>query len=84
MSMARFDTLEQASWIERVLATASNVLLFPIVTLATRFIDPLFMPGLLGWVPVLLNSALWASVLVVLRHFVVSTPSLAQRNRHVG
>lgn len=61
MSMNRFDTGGPKSLLETALETSSNVLLSPVfiaVTASDR-LRPLF-PGLLGYLPLLLNSFVWA------------------------
>ena len=61
MGMSRLDTGEPKSLLETALETSSNVLLNPVfmaVTTSAR-LGPLF-PGLLGYLPLLLNSLVWA------------------------
>ena len=60
-SMARLDTGESAKVFEHLACGVAAVLLSPIGTLIVRwkFASTLF-PGLLGYLPVLANSLLWA------------------------
>ncbi len=62
--MARFDTGQEATLFERLLEVFVDVVFFPLVHLA--FLAPRgWFPGIWwGYVPILLNSALWAYVLV--------------------
>ena len=64
--MSRFDTGEPASSTEIVLGHLTTVLSFPVLPVIAR---PAFdFPGLWGYVPFALNSALWAgAMMVVLR-----------------
>ena len=63
LGMARFDTGAEAGTEETVLLQASQVLLFPLVTLIFRFEGAgSFFPGLLGLLPVIANSLLWSFV----------------------
>jgi hypothetical protein len=59
--MARLDSGLPASNVERIISVASTVLLTPLFIGAVRSgrIGSLF-PGLLGWLPLFANSALWA------------------------
>jgi hypothetical protein len=59
--MARFDSGLPPSSVEQIISSASTALLWPVFTAATRSsrIVVLF-PGILGWVPLVANSALWA------------------------
>src|SRR5687768_5721589 len=60
-SMGRFDTGGPATAFENVACTTAAVLLSPIATLMVRWeFAPIFFPGLLGYIPVLANSLLWA------------------------
>jgi hypothetical protein len=61
--MARFESGASPTVKERLIEHASTVLLSPIFTLALRsHIATTLLPGLLGYLPVLANSALWAVV----------------------
>ena len=61
--MARFESGASPTVKERLIEHASTVLLSPIFTLAMRsHITATLLPGLLGYLPVLANSALWAVV----------------------
>ena len=63
IGMARFDTGAATGTAETVLLRASQVLLFPLVTLIFRLKGAdSFFPGLLGLLPVLANSLLWSLV----------------------
>ena len=61
MGMSRFDTGGPKSLLEAALETSSKVLLSPVFMAATASarLRPLF-PGLLGYLPLLLNSLVWA------------------------
>lgn len=60
-SMARFDTGGKPTFGERAIDVLSDVLLSPLFTLATRSRAlGAALPGLLGYVPLLANSVLWA------------------------
>jgi hypothetical protein len=63
LGMARFDSDLPPSGFERFVSIASTVLTSPVFTAATRC-DRLavLFPGLLGWLPLVANSALWAVV----------------------
>lgn len=68
-SMSRFDTGAAASVGERVASLTFEVLHWPIVPLC--MVLPIPLPGLIGWLPFLLNSALWAFCLYwIWRRFV--------------
>jgi hypothetical protein len=61
--MARFYSGASPTVKERLLEHASTVLLSPIFTLVTRsHITATLLSGLLGYLPILANSALWAVV----------------------
>lgn len=62
--MARFDHGGTPSPGERLLDGAVAVLYFPLGRLAAEFPGNPF-PGLWGYLPLLLNGALWAAVLVL-------------------
>ena len=81
LSMDRFDSGEPISEYESVLDAVLTVLSFPILELAQR-IDPLFLPGLAGWLPFIANSAAWASMAVLLQY--VYFHASAQPRRHAG
>ena len=79
VGMSRFDTGGPKSFLETALEASSNVLLNPVfvpVTSSAR-LRP-FFPGLLGYVPLLLNSLVWA-VLVWLLAIAVSRLKACQR-----
>ena len=65
-AMARFDTGELASLPERALGAVLAVLLFPLGLLAL-YVRPSWLQGLWGYIPLLVNSLLWAAVLVAAR-----------------
>ena len=62
-TMARFDSGELLTVGERTLNASLQVLLFPLGQLALH-VRASWMTGLLGYLPLLLNSALWAAVIV--------------------
>lgn len=68
-TMSRFDTGQAASAGERLLETVAEILLWPIFAPLAhwggRSVNALF-PGVLGYVPLLLNSLLWALAIVLL------------------
>jgi hypothetical protein len=61
IGMHQFDTGAPDSLLQTVVETSSNVLLSPVFTavVESKRLRPLF-PGLLGYFPLLLNSAVWA------------------------
>ena len=61
IGMRRFDTGGPKSLLETALETSSNVLLSPVFTAVTASdqLRPLF-PRLLGYLPLLVNSLVWA------------------------
>ena len=60
--MDRFDTGGQATAFERLACAMAAVLLSPICTLMVRWkFASILFPGLLGYVPVLANSLVWAA-----------------------
>ncbi len=63
LGMQRFDSGETETQLEMVLSFLSNVLYFPIVHLSHMAPKGIF-PGLVGYIPVLLNSFLWAYLLI--------------------
>jgi hypothetical protein len=63
LEMARLDSGLPPSGVDRLVSSASIVLLSPVFTAATRSDRiAVFFPGLLGWLPLVANSALWAVV----------------------
>jgi hypothetical protein len=63
LGMAHLDSGLPTSDFERLVSSASTVLLSPVFTVATRSNRiAVFFPGLLGWLPLIANSALWAVV----------------------
>jgi hypothetical protein len=64
MGMTRFDTGESASGCERALSTAQHFLLFPVGTVGSYQWFQSFLNGVLGWLPIILNSLLWAAVIL--------------------
>lgn len=58
--MGRFDSLEPASLSERMLRALSEILFLPLFSVVVRvpFLSK-FFAGLLGYVPILLNSLIW-------------------------
>jgi hypothetical protein len=83
LSMSRFDSGEPATRSEKLLTFASETLSFPLVHLA-KGIDSEFLPGLVGWLPFIANSSLWALVAVFLRYSFLNAKVVARRNRHAG
>ena len=59
--MARLDTGAEPTFVERAVDFLSDLVLSPLFTLATKStVIGAALPGLLGYVPVLANSVLWA------------------------
>ena len=59
--MSRFDSGLAPSWVDSLLARLSNVFLSPLfVLLARSKVGSAAFPGILGLLPVLANSVLWA------------------------
>ena len=83
LSMSRFDSGQPATRSEKLLTFASETLSFPLGHLA-KGIDPEFLPGLVGWLPFIANSALWALVAVFLRYSFFNAKVDARQNRHAG
>lgn len=63
--MGRFDSGRPATPVESVIQVAAAVLLFPFSILAVHLPAGWF-PGLWGYIPFLLNSALWGCALYFL------------------
>jgi hypothetical protein len=67
-SMGRFDSGEAATAGERILDFVAEILLWPLFAPLThwggRSVDAVF-PGVLGYIPLLLNSLLWAFAIVL-------------------
>ncbi|MFC1498342.1 hypothetical protein ACFLS1_07735 [Verrucomicrobiota bacterium] len=63
MGMSRFDSGESISILEHVLDIICKILIFPIVTLFLH-INAKVLPAPLGWIPFILNSLLWAGVIL--------------------
>jgi hypothetical protein len=63
--MQRFDTGAAPTFVDHLLEVTSQVFSFPLVWAAQLLPRELF-PGLLGWVPFILNGLLWASFVVFL------------------
>ena len=63
IGMDRFDTGLDATFLERALDLLVVVLFFPLVHFS-RLAPAGSFSGLWGYVPIVLNSALWASALV--------------------
>jgi hypothetical protein len=63
LGLARLDTGAEAGVAETVLSQISQVLFLPLATpiMELEGLDS-FLPGLLGWLPVLANSLLWSFV----------------------
>ena len=61
--MARFDTGHVPTLIEKVLDASVLVLYFPLVHLSD-LVPREWFPGLWGYLPVFLNSAFWAVLLI--------------------
>lgn len=62
--MERFDSSASPSTGERLLEGLVTILHAPLVTLALPQSPAGWFPGLWGYIPFLLNSLLWAAVLV--------------------
>jgi hypothetical protein len=62
--MARFDTGAPSSNAEWVLEIIVAILHAPVATLAFESVPIGWLPGLWGYLPLLLNSLIWALVLV--------------------
>ena len=62
LGMARFDTGQPASARERTAEGASNVLDFPIRLIVDQ-LPPDLMPGLIGYIPFVVNSLIWGLVI---------------------
>ena len=60
MSMARFDSGTPPTITERMLAAVHGVLHWPVVALLYRVSPPSSFQGPLGYIPIGLNSLLWA------------------------
>jgi hypothetical protein len=82
LAMGRFESGSPAGAMEIVLDALASLLAFPFVTLMMKF-DASYFPGLLGWLPFLANSALWAGTAIVVRRRFRSN-LVAQQNRHAG
>jgi len=63
MGMSRFDSGEPITFLEKVLMAVWKSLIFPIGTLSQR-LDWGHLPGILGWIPIMLNSMLWAGAII--------------------
>lgn len=63
LGMQRFDSLETESLLEKLLEATWNVLYFPIVHLS-RLASSNTFPALWGYIPIFLNSTLWAALLI--------------------
>ena len=61
-AMGRFDAARESSILERVVDGIAYLLLFPLVQLAVRAGGG-WMTGALGYVPFILNSLLWATMI---------------------
>jgi hypothetical protein len=79
--MDRFDSGMAPTFGERAVEFLSDLLLSPVFKLTTksRLLRELF-PGLLGYLPLLANSALWAFLTwwlfaILTRHFFATEPS---------
>jgi hypothetical protein len=78
--MDRFDSGLPATFGEKTIELVSGILLSPVFKLATesRLLRDLF-PGLLGYLPMLANSVLWAFLTwwllaILARHYSASHP----------
>ncbi len=81
--MSRFDSGAPPTVADAALESASTILLSPLATLAMQWdFAPAFFPGLLGYVPVVANSLLWAVaswwLIVALRKWRAARPPLGQ------
>ena len=72
---ARLDSGRVASTGEQLLGATVQVLHFPLVWLATEHVPAGWLPGLWGYVPLLLNGLLWAGVLVSVATRLVPRPA---------
>ena len=61
LGMARFDSGASPTAMESLVEHLSDILLSPVFTLTVRsHAASVLFPGLLGWLPVVANSILWA------------------------
>jgi cadmium resistance protein CadD (predicted permease) len=63
--MQRFDSGAAPTLVDHLLEVTSRVFSFPLFW-AAQLLPRQFFPGLLGWVPVVLNGLLWGSFVVFL------------------
>ena len=61
LSMARFDMGKPATALEWFAEGVSNVLDFPIALLINQ-LPPAWFPGLVGYIPFVINSVVWGLV----------------------
>jgi hypothetical protein len=64
MGMSRFDSGGPATSLENTLGTAQRILLFPVGSVGVYHWFQLLFHGILGWLPIVFNSLLWAAVIV--------------------
>src|SRR5262245_20456235 len=81
-TMARFDTGAEPSGSDRFVSGLSAVFAFLVVRLLSG-IDSAFLPGVLGWLPFIANSVLWAIVVVLLRRAAHGS-LLSRQSKHAG
>lgn len=65
--MGRFDTGETATAGQRILDRVAEILLWPLFAPLAQWGGPTvnaLLPGVLGYIPLLLNSLLWALAIV--------------------
>lgn len=66
-SMARFDgAYDQPSAAERSMSLMLDVLSWPILSASMQLAKPGWFPGLLGYIPIVLNSLAWGFAVVAL------------------
>jgi hypothetical protein len=63
MGMSRFDSGEPITMGEQFLMGMGKTMVFPIGTFC-QTLEWGNLPGILGWIPIILNSMLWAGILV--------------------
>ena len=64
MGMTRFDSAEPTAALEGALGTAQRVILFPVGSVGIYQWFQGWLNGVLGWLPIVLNSMLWAAVIL--------------------
>jgi hypothetical protein len=64
MGMSRFDSGAPATSLETTLGTVQHILLFPVGSVGVFRWFQGFLHGVLGWLPIMLNSMVWATIIV--------------------